>query len=182
MNKNAFWNISYGIYIVSSLDGIRPIGCIANSIMQITSDPATFAISINHDNFTNKCIVNTGKFGISILAENILPSVIGTFGYKSGKAINKFDSVPYALKEGMPIINDCCAYIVCDVINTMETETHAVFLGKVVDADVVSDGVPMTYSYYHKVIKGASPKNAPTYIGEDRKNTQKSAFEKQKIK
>jgi hypothetical protein len=24
----------------------------------------------------------------------------------------------------------------------------------------------MTYSYYHKVVKGSTPKNAPTYKGE----------------
>ena len=48
----------------------------------------------------------------------------------------------------------------------METDTHTVFLGKVLDADVLKKDVPMTYSYYHNVIKGRSPKNAPTYIAE----------------
>ena len=27
----------------------------------------------------------------------------------------------------------------------------------------------MTYAYYHKVIRGKSPKNAPTYLPEDEK-------------
>lgn len=44
--------MSYGVYIVSAMDGDRPTGCnAANSIMQITSDPASVAISINHDNY-----------------------------------------------------------------------------------------------------------------------------------
>jgi rubredoxin len=30
----------------------------------------------------------------------------------------------------------------------------------------------MTYSYYHKVVKGKAPKNAPTYIEEKVENTQ----------
>ena len=51
MNKKVFRNLSYGVYVVSTLDGDRPVGCTANSIMQITSDPATIAISINHDNY-----------------------------------------------------------------------------------------------------------------------------------
>ena len=31
------------------------------------------------------------------------------------------------------------------------------------DAKVTSDYNPMTYKYYHEVIKGKAPKNAPTY-------------------
>ena len=69
INKNAFRNLSYGVYVVSTLDGERPTGCVANSAMQITSEPATIAVSINHDNYTNACIEKTGKFAISILTE-----------------------------------------------------------------------------------------------------------------
>ena len=61
---------------------------------------------------------------------------------------------------------DACAYIVCEVIDKMETSSHTVFLGKVVDADTLKQDTPMTYAYYHNVIKGKSPKNAPTYQGE----------------
>ena len=35
-------------------------------------------------------------------------------------------------------------------------------------AEVYDTSVPeMTYSYYHKVVKGKSPKNAPTYLPEE---------------
>ena len=37
------------------------------------------------------------------------------------------------------------------------------FLGAQVAAEQYGDRTPMTYDYYHKVIKGKSPKNAPTY-------------------
>lgn len=176
MNKNAFRNISYGLYVLSSWDKARPTGCTVNSVMQITSEPATIAISVNHNNFTNQCIDASGKFAISVLSVNSNPSIIGTFGFKSGKDVNKFESVSYDIIQGMPVLKDCCAYIICEVINKMETDTHTVFLGKVLDAEILSDGEPMTYSYYHKVIKGKSPKNAPTYIaneGKDNENKEK---------
>ncbi|AQS10235.1 high molecular weight rubredoxin [Clostridium saccharobutylicum] len=167
MNNNAFRNLSYGVYIISTWDNGRATGCTANSAMQITSDPATIAISINHNNYTNKCIEESGNFAISILGENSDPSIIGIFGFQSGKDINKFDSVNYEIKGNMPIVMEGCAYLTCKVINKMETDTHTVFLGKVLDADILSEDSPMTYSYYHKVIKGKSPKNAPTYIAEN---------------
>ena len=146
MNKRAFWSLSYGIYLVSVWDNDRPTGCIANSVMQITSEPATVAISINHDNYTNSCIK------------------------KSGRDTDKFTSVEHEIHDGMTVVSECCAYITCEVIDSMETETHTVFLGRVTDADVIGNDTPMTYSYYHKVIKGKSPKNAPTYIAEEKNN------------
>ncbi len=169
MNKNVFRNFSYGVYVVSTLDGERPTGCVANSIMQITSSPATVAVSMNHDNFTNSCIETSGKFSVSILSESSAPELIGHFGFQSGKNINKFDTIDYDTIDGLPVLKDACGYITCKIIDKMETTTHTVFLGEVIEGDVLSKEPAMTYSYYHNVVKGKSPKNAPTYIEEDPK-------------
>lgn len=174
MNYDVFRDMSYGVYIVSTMDGERPTGCVANSIMQITSSPATIAVSMNHDNYTNRCIEQSGKFAFSILGEQSDSSLIGTFGFQSGKNVNKFDSIDFEIKEGMPVIKDSCGYVTCKVINKMETETHTVFLGEVIDGDVFEKaGTAMTYAYYHKVVKGKSPRNAPTYLPEEDKKEAK---------
>lgn len=167
INKNTFRSLSYGVYIVSTLDGDRPTGCVANSAMQITSEPATIAVSINHDNYTNACIEKTGKFALSILSEQSDSGLIGTFGFQSGKDVNKFDGVDAQVQSDISVIKDSCGYIVCKVIDKMETSTHTVFLGEVIEADVLEKADAMTYAYYHKVVKGKSPKNAPTYIAEE---------------
>ena len=171
MNEKAFWNLSYGVYIISAWDENRPTGFTANSVMQITSEPPSFAVSINHINYTNQCIDKTGNFAISVLGKKTNPLIIGTFGFRSGKDINKFDTVQYEIRSGMPVVKESCAYIICEVANKTETDTHAVYFGKAFDADILSDDEPMTYAYYHKVIKGKSPKNAPTYIAD--KKTEK---------
>ena len=171
MNTNVFRNLSYGVYVVSSLDGERKTGCIANSIMQITSSPATIALSMNHDNFTNSCISKTGKFAISILSEESEPSIIGRFGFQSGRDVDKFDGIEHETKEEMPVIADSCGYIICKVIDKMETSTHTVFLGEVTGGDVTGTAPAMTYAYYHKVVKGKSPKNAPTYLPNEDETT-----------
>lgn len=78
MKTKVLRNLSYGVYFVSSLDKGRNTGCIANSIMQITSSPATIAVSMNHDNYTNSCITSTGMFAVSILSEESDSSLIGS--------------------------------------------------------------------------------------------------------
>lgn len=166
INKNTFRHLSYGVYVVSALDRERPTGCIANSVMQITSSPATFAVSMNHDNYTNSCIEKTGKFAVSILTEQSSPSIIGTFGFQSGKEVDKFADIDTIVSEGLHIVRDACGYIVCKVIDKLETSTHTIFLGEAIAAEEIKTERPMTYAYYHQVVKGKSPKNAPTYVEE----------------
>ena len=166
MDVRAFWELSYGVYIVGAMDGPRPTGCVANSMMQITAEPASIAVSINHNNYTCGLIEKTGRFSIMVCSEKMPPLTIGTFGFRSGRDCNKFDAFPYVMKDGVPVLKEgLTAWLTCEVINKMETATHTVFLGKVLDAEKLPDaGEPMTYAYYHRVIKGRAPKNAPTYI------------------
>ena len=163
MNSNIVRKLSYGVYIITTWSEGKPVGCIANSTMQVTSEPATFAVSINHDNFTHECIEECGYFAITILSENVNPRLIGKFGFFSGRDKDKFEGVPYTVREKLPIPDEGCAYLVCKVVNKMDTSTHTVFLGEVIDADLLKSETPMTYAYYHKVIKGKAPKTAPTY-------------------
>ncbi len=167
MNSNVFRNLSYGVYVVSTMDGERPTGCIANSVMQVTSSPATVAASINHDNYTNKCIKESGKFSVSILSEKNDQSLIGNFGFQSGKDVDKYDGIAMEMKDGVPVATDGCGWFTCKVVEQFETSTHTIFLGEVTDGDLLDDKTPMTYAYYHNVIKGKSPKNAPTYLPEE---------------
>jgi len=168
MDKKVLRSLSYGVYVTTAMDGQRPTGCITNSVMQITSSPATVAVSVNHDNYTNSCIEKSGFFAVSILAENSDASLIGRFGFQSGRDVNKFDGLSYESVEGVPVITDGCGYVVCKVVDKMETATHTVFLGEIIAGEVGEKHAPMTYAYYHNVIKGKSPKNAPTYIPEEK--------------
>lgn len=163
MNDKVLRNLSYGMYVIGAKDD-KPVGCIANTVVQITSNPKTIALSINHDNYTNEIIKKTGIFSVSILDETINPEIIGIFGYKSSKDINKYENINTYLLEGMPVLKQSCGNIICKVINTQETTTHTIFLGEVIIMDNYNEEIkPMTYRYYHEVLKGKSPKKAPTY-------------------
>ena len=163
MDKKVLRNLSYGVYVVTSKDKDKNVGCIANSIMQVTSNPSVIAVSINHDNYTNKVIKENNKFGVSILKETTDAKIIGTFGYKSSKDNDKFDGINFKEISEIPVLENTCGYMVCKVIDTMETSTHTIFLGEVIEADDYSTENAMTYKYYHENLKGSSPKNAPTY-------------------
>jgi len=167
MNISALFNLSYGMYIVSAKDGLRDVGCIANSIIQVSSDPATLAISLNKNNYTHSCIQRSNWFAVSVLTENISRNVIAVFGFSSGRSRDKFSDIDHITSpSGFAIPNDgVCAYIEGRVISQADCATHTIFIAEILNAENLSDEHPMTYEYYHKVIKGKTSKNAPTYIG-----------------
>lgn len=153
MDNWAFTKMSYGLYVISTWDNGRATGCTANSAMQISDQQPTIAISINNNHFTNDCITETKKFCINVLGEQVDPFVIGAFGFKSGKTENKFDHFDYSIKNHMPVLDCAVAYFTCDVIDSMRDSSHTVFLGQVTDAQIQTDDKPMTYEYYHRVVK-----------------------------
>ena len=164
-NRKALQKLSYGVYLVTTSYNGKPYGCVANSAMQITSAPAQIAVSINHDNATHDQIAQSGKFALAILATDTDPALIGGFGYRSSRDADKFAGVSCTEQDGMPVPDGAMAWIACRVVKLMDAGTHTIFLGEVTDCDLNrEDGIPMTYQFYHSVIKGASPKNAPTYI------------------
>ena len=169
MNREAFRKISYGLYVVSSIQDGKFNGQIANSMFQVTSEPSTIAVSINKENLTHAYITSSRVFSVSILAEETSMTFIGLFGFKSGRDTDKFKNVKYKTgKTGAPIVLDhAVAYLEAKVIQELECGSHTIFVGEVVDYDSLGNEEPMTYAYYHTVRKGKAPKTAPTYERED---------------
>jgi len=177
VNRKALHKISYGLYVVTSRkkDGFN--GQIANTVFQTTSEPATIAVSVNKQNFTHEFIQESNVFAVSVLSKNTPLKFIGHFGFKSGRDIDKFEGINYKVgRTGAPIVLDnAVAYLEAEVIKEVDAGTHTIFIGKVVDAEVLTDEGPMTYSYYHEVKRGIVPKAAPTYIKEEGKGGGKMA-------
>jgi len=167
MNTEAFFKISYGLYIISTADGEKKNGYVANTAFQVTAEPPQIAISCNKDNYTAHLIQQSGLFSISILEEQASAEIIGLFGYKSGKDVDKFKDTAYITgKTGVPIVTDqCVAWFECKLVSQFEVGTHIVFIGEIVDNGMLDETKdPLTYAYYRNVKKGKAPKNAPTYI------------------
>ena len=173
MKLDVLKNMSYGMYIVGA-KGKKKVGCVANSVVQITNDPITLIVSLNKKNQTTKTILKTKKFSVSILGEETNPEVIGTFGYHTSSEIDKYENIDYQELDGLPVLTNSCGYITCEVINILETTTHLVLLGKVLTMDGYRNTKPMTYRFYQEQLKGKSPKNAPTYMEET--NTKKTVW------
>jgi len=171
MNPKALHKISYGLYVISTSDGDKKNGQIANTLFQVTSEPQRVAVALNKENLTHSMVEKSKVFTASVLSKDTPMEFIGRFGFKSGRDTDKFQGINYKKgATGVPIVVDnSIAYVEAKVISALDAGTHTIFVGEVVDCDVLGDGEPMTYDYYHQIKGGKAPKTAPTYI-KDEKN------------
>ena len=171
MNPKAIQKLGYGLYVVCSKKGDKLNGQIANTIFQVCSEPAVIAVAINRQNLTHEFIVQSKVFTGSILSQETPLSYIGNFGFKSGRQVDKFKDLHYKSGKTLaPIVLDhTLAYLEAKVVNQIEVGSHTIFLGEIVEGDVIEEGEPMTYAYYHQVKRGTTPKSAPSYVEETRK-------------
>lgn len=167
MNIEAFFSLSYGLYIVSAHAKGRKNGYVANTAFQVTATPPQLAISCNKDNFSAGIIQESGFFSLSVLEKNASKEIINLFGYKSGKSEQKFNKIKhFDTSNGTPVVTeDCVAWFECKVVKTLDVGTHILFVGEVLDGNLMDEEKePITYAHYRKERHGLSPKNAPTYI------------------
>jgi len=166
MDNLAFTKIPYGMFIITSSFNNKIGGQIANTVFQVTSNPATIAISISKQNYTHFLLENSKKAVISCLTEDAPFEFIGKFGFRSSRDFDKFSGVNFIKDENnIPIATTFInSYFEVDIISSLDINTHTLFLCKVNNSVVLNDNNTMTYDYYHKVKKGFTPKNAPTYI------------------
>lgn len=167
INIEAFFKITYGLYIISSKYKEKQSGYISNTVFQVTAEPKQFAICCSKNNFTAELIKKRKAFSISVLNKEVESDIIGLFGYNSGKDVNKFENVNYITgKTGVPIVtDDTLAWFECEVVQTYDVGSHLLFIGKLISNALLNDkDEPLTYAYYREIKKGVVPKNAPTYI------------------
>ena len=168
MDLKALYPISYGMYVICSKKGDKINGQIANTVIQVCSEPPTISVCINKGNLTHEFIEASKVFTVSVLSKETPLSFIGRFGFKSGRDVDKLEGINYkmGITKAPIVLDNALSYMEAKMVSSLDTPTHTIFVGELVDAGVVREGEPMTYAYYHEVKRGTTPKTAPHYIDE----------------
>ena len=64
--------------------------------------------------------------------------------------INKFEKIETTEINEVKFINDSLGYMICEIIDSIDNETHTLFIGRVIDGNLYKDEKEMTYSYYRE--------------------------------
>ena len=169
IDRKAFRTLSSGLYLISARVDDKVCGCVVNTLVQVASEPATLAVSLNKENATTASILESGRFAAVVLSQDAPMELIGTFGFHTSADTDKFalcehaedgTHIPYVTEHGL-------ARFSVAVTETVDVGSHYLFVGVVEEAEVLSAGDPLTYAYYHAVKGGKTPPKAATYNGGD---------------
>lgn len=156
MNKKAMYNLTYGLFVLTSCCDGKDSGCIINTAGQVTSEPNRISIAVNKANFTHDLVKKSKVFNVSILSEEASFDTFRRFGFQSGRTVDKFSDYPDCKRSdnGLYYITaGTNAYISAKVEQEIDLGSHTLFIAAVTDMDVLSDTPSATYGYYQSHIK-----------------------------
>ncbi|MCE5336115.1 MAG: flavin reductase family protein [Desulfobacteraceae bacterium] len=176
IDYKVFQNLSYGLYILTSAEGEKKNGQIINTAVQVTSDPPRVSVIVNKANLTHDIILRSNIFGLSVLDAETPMTFIGLFGFRSGRDIDKLAKANFKTGfTGCPLVLDhALSVLEAELIDHVSLGTHSIFIGTVVNTEVLREGSPLTYQYYHEVLRGKSPPAAPTFDPTERPQSSRS--------
>lgn len=146
-NKKITRKITQGVYALTTKGG----GCIVDAVSQVSAgDNPLIAVAVMKSNYTNELMHKNNNFALSVLGLDVDPEIIKTFGLNSMRDIDKFAETKTNEELDLKIIDDSLGYMICEKVDTIENETHTLFIGKLIEADIYKDGEAMSYGYYQE--------------------------------
>lgn len=156
MDKKAMYNLSYGLFVLTSAWEGKDNGCIINTAVQVTSEPNRISIAVNKANYTQEMVLKSGKFNVSVLSEAAGFDLFRHFGFQSGRETDKFADFSDCRRSANGlyyVTSGTNAYLSATVEQTIDLGSHTLFIAAVDDMDVLSSVPSATYAYYQSRIK-----------------------------
>ena len=135
------------MYVLTTENG----GCVVDAVSQVSAgDNPLISVAVMKKNYTNELLKNNTKFAISILSNDVNPEIIKTFGFNSARDINKFERTETIKVDGLEVIKDSIGYMICEIVDSIDNDTHTLFIGKLIEGDIFEEKEVMSYGYYQE--------------------------------
>ena len=153
---NALFNVSYGLYVLTSRDGDKDNGCIINTFNQVANTPDRVMISVNKNNYSAEIIKKTKKCVVNIINKDADFNLFVRFGFHTGREVDKFEGFNDVkrLDNGiLALTKQVNSYIEIEVTDVLDLGTHFGFIGVIKNTEVLNDVESVTYGFYQSNIK-----------------------------
>ena len=155
LDPKALFKIGYGLYVVTTNDGKKDNGLIVNTVTQLTDNPLRVAVNISKLNYSHDTVKKTGILNVNCLNNEAPFSVFQSYGFRSGKDVNKFEGEEVIRSEnGLVVLSNYInAFISLKVDNYVDLGTHGMFICSVTESKIINNIETMTYNYYQANVK-----------------------------
>ncbi len=156
MDQKAMYQLSYGLFVLTSAFEGKDSGCIINTGIQVTSEPNRISIAVNKANFTRELVEKSGRFNLSVLSEKASFDTFRHFGFQSGRDVDKFAGYQDCKRSanGLYVVTaGTNAFLSATVEQAIDLGSHTLFIAAVDDMELLSQTPSATYAYYQSNIK-----------------------------
>jgi flavin reductase len=131
-----------GVVVVSARLGTGYRGLTASSLVSISTDPPLVMVGLEREAATRTAVVETRAFNVSVLTraqEFIAERLAG----RAPAVDTGWREIPHRLgTNGIPLIEDCAAWLECSLVEVHPAGDHDICIGKV-EAAVKGAGDPL---------------------------------------
>jgi flavin reductase len=141
------------VSLVTARRGDEQVGRTVTSMLSLSINPPAILVSIDMMSRLADLIAKTGGFSIAMLADD-QAEVADAF---AGQVVpeQRFNTGSWSQwPSGNPMLLGATAALDCDVIGSVETGTHVLFAGAVIEAETTTSRKPLLWQRhgYHRLL------------------------------
>jgi flavin reductase (DIM6/NTAB) family NADH-FMN oxidoreductase RutF len=121
-------------------------GLTATAVMSLSADPVSIVCAVNRSAYTYAQIVENGSFSVNTLAHHQIPLAKAFSGQCGQFGEARFrDDEWVTLESGAPVLKDAVMSLDCELLQVIDSGTHALIIGKVLAGKRTPENAPLIY-------------------------------------
>jgi len=146
IKKTVLRMFTYGLYAVTAKHGDEMSVMTANWITQSSFTPPMVALAVESDSHSRRVIEASGAFAINVY-EVEQREIAGKLGRTWAKHPEKLEGVAWqpGPVTGSPILEIALGWVECQVVSSLSSGYHIVYVAKVAEVGLNHEGIPLTF-------------------------------------
>ena len=154
--KAGMRRLAAGVTIVTTVHDGQRSGLTATAVTSLSADPPQLLVCVSRSASAHDLIHRGARLCVNVLArrhQRLAARFAGDVQGAARFALGRW----MTLKTGAPVLADAIASFDCVVSEAVDSATHTIFIGRVVDVRARRDGRPLVYEAgaYASVDRGA---------------------------
>ena len=137
--RDVLGRFASGVTVVTTAHEGHVHGMTANAFVSVSLNPPLVLVSVNNRAHMHKALLSSSRYAVSILAEG-QEALSDHFAGRTAAGLE----VSFIYKDGLPVLKDAAAYLVCRVHEIHPAGDHTLYIGEVEFLEL-SDGRPLVF-------------------------------------
>jgi 3-hydroxy-9,10-secoandrosta-1,3,5(10)-triene-9,17-dione monooxygenase reductase component len=137
----SFW--ATGVSVITSQGDEGPAGATANALSSLSLEPPLALVCFDLSSRTLAAVRESERFCINMLSAG-QEEISRLFATKKSQE-EKFAEIVHQLVHGVPVVDDCLAYVVCCLDSELRRGDHVIAIGQVLESGVDDSVAPLLF-------------------------------------